>query len=157
MILTAKPPLAVSLYLVFISLPVSLIVFITLSKFFFCQLNFLLNYCWKAIVKSIIFSIITWSGLVERGFESSLDQSLDCECEGLSRVWTQAYNWPIWGSVSDPCLCLQWWNKSNSKLDKYCRTVLSTLHLTIFLKNCLSKEILAMWDCFQMVRTSLWA
>ena len=37
------------------------------------------------------------------------------------------------------------------------RTILSILRLTVFLKNCLSKEILAMWDCFQMVRTSLWA
>ena len=72
----------------------------------FCQFNYLLNYCRKSIVKSIIFSIIAWCGLVEPGFESSLNPSLDSEGEGLSRVWTQAYNWPIWGSVSDPCPCL---------------------------------------------------
>ena len=71
-----------------------------------CQFNYFVNYCWKSIVKSIIFSIITWSGLVKPGFESSLDPSLDSEGEGLSRVWTKAYNWPIQGSVSDPCPCL---------------------------------------------------
>ena len=72
----------------------------------FCQFNYLLNYCWKSIVKSIIFLIIAWCGLVEPGFESSLNLSLESEGEGLFRVWTQAYNWPIWGSVSDPCPCL---------------------------------------------------
>ena len=72
----------------------------------FCHFNYLLKYCWKSIVKSIIFSIISWYGLVEPGFESSLNPSLNSEGEGLSRVWTQAYNWQIWGSVSDPCLCL---------------------------------------------------
>ena len=72
----------------------------------FCQFNYILNYCWKSIVKSIIFSIIAWCGFVEPGFESSLNPSLDSEGKGLSRVWTQAYNWPIRGSVSDPCPCL---------------------------------------------------
>ena len=71
----------------------------------FCQFNYLLNYCWKSIVKSIIFSIIAWYGLVKPCFESSLNPSLDSKGKGLSRVWTQAYNWPIWGSVSDPCPC----------------------------------------------------
>ena len=72
----------------------------------FCQFNYLLNYCWKSIVKSIIFSIIAWCGLVEPGFELSINPSLDSEGEGLSRFWTAAYNWPIRGSVSDPCPCL---------------------------------------------------
>ena len=75
----------------------------------FCQFKYLLNYCWKSIVKPIIFSIIAWCGLVESGFESSLNPSLDSEGEGLSRVsslsGTQAYNWPIQGSVLDPCPC----------------------------------------------------
>ena len=71
-----------------------------------CQFNYVLNYCCKSIVKSIIFSIITWSVLVEPGFESSLDPSVDSEGEGPSRVWTQAYNWLIRWSVSDPCPCL---------------------------------------------------
>ena len=35
------------------------------------------------------------------------------------------------------------------------RIILNILRLTVFLKNCLSKEIFAMWECFQMVRTSL--
>ena len=68
----------------------------------FCQFNYLLKYCWK----SIIFSIIALCGLVEPGFESSLNPSRNSEGEGLSRVWTQAYNWPIRGSVLDPCPCL---------------------------------------------------
>ena len=34
------------------------------------------------------------------------------------------------------------------------RTILSILHLPVFLKNCLSKEIFVMWEGFQMVRTS---
>ena len=71
----------------------------------FGQFNYLLKYCWKSIVKSIIFSIIAWCGLVKPGFESSLNPSLNSEGEGLSRVWTQAYNWPIWGSVSGSCPC----------------------------------------------------
>ena len=88
----------------------------TISQFFpqlfynfFFQFNYLLNYFWKSIVKSIIFSIIAWCGLVEPSFESSLNPSLDSEgkCEGLSRVWTQAKNLPIRGSVSDPCPCLE--------------------------------------------------
>ena len=74
----------------------------------FCQFNYLLNYCWKSIVKSIIFSIIAWCGLVKPGFESSLNPSLDTEAEGLSRVWTQVYNWPIRGSLLDPCPCLDY-------------------------------------------------
>ena len=85
------------------------------SQFFykmFCQFNYLLNYCWKSIVKSIIFSIIAWCGLIEPGFELSLNPSLDSEGEVLSRVWTQAYNWPIRGSVLDPCPCLlQLWRE----------------------------------------------
>ena len=39
--------------------------------------------------------------MVEPGFESSLDPSLDSEGEGLSRVWTQAYNWTL---AQFPCL-----------------------------------------------------
>ena len=34
----------------------------------FCQFKYLLNYCWKSIIQSIIFSIIAWCGLVEPGF-----------------------------------------------------------------------------------------
>ena len=84
----------------------------------FCQFNYLFNYCWKSIVKSIIFSIIAWCGLVEPGFESSLNPSLDSEGEGLSRVWTQAYNWPIQGSVSDPCPCLD--SSESSSVNTFC-------------------------------------
>ena len=51
-----------------------------------CQGNYLLNYYWKSNVKAIIFSIITWSGLVKSGFESSLGSSLDSEGKGRSRV-----------------------------------------------------------------------
>ena len=73
----------------------SLVIFDSFSHFFLkdvCQIKYLLNYCWKSIVKSIIFSIILWSDLVEPGFESSLDPTLDSEDEGLSRVWTRACN-----------------------------------------------------------------
>ena len=52
---------------------------------------------------------------------------------------------------------LQIWNRSNSKFDKYYRVVLSTLHLNVFLKNCLSMEIFEMVDGFFLVRTWIWA
>ena len=45
------------------------------------------------------------------------------------------------------------WNKSNSKFDKYYRTVLSNLRLNVFLKNCLSKEICEMVESFFLLRT----
>ena len=77
------------------------------------------------LILVIIFSIIAWCGLVEPGFESSRNSSLDCEGKGLSRVGTQAYNWPIWGSVSDPCPCLypvQFFKHFSCSLLKYKRS-----------------------------------
>ena len=95
----------------------------------FCQFNYLLNYCWKSIVKSIIFSIIAWCGLVEPGFESSLNPSLDSKGEGLSRVWTQAYNWPIRGSVSDPCPCLDTPLSGQWRMIKGCLFITRNIYL----------------------------
>ena len=48
-----------------------------------CQGNYLFNYCRKSNVKGIIFSIITWSGLVESGFESSIGPSPGLRGRGL--------------------------------------------------------------------------
>ena len=45
------------------------------------------------------------------------------------------------------------WNKSNSKFDKYYRTVLSTLRLNVFIKNCPSREIFEIVEWFFWVRT----
>ena len=77
----------------------------------FCQFNYSHKYCWKSIVKSIFFSFIAWCGLVESGLESSLNPRLNSKGKGLSRVWTQAYNWPIRESVLDPYPCLPWTHK----------------------------------------------
>ena len=77
----------------------------TVSHFFLKEfVNFIIySIIVECQLSSLYFLNFCMTDLVKPSFESSLYPTLDFKGKGLSSVWTLAYNWPIWGSVSDPC------------------------------------------------------